>query len=123
MIIVSAGNRGQWPLGRVTKLHPDEEGIVRIVEVVTRGNKMLKTVEKLVPLEFATCGETMDSDPSRSENNVEGDNPVELPSNPLDEQVNLVVDERLPVTATRPTRKAAQRATAQRRQLIADGQL
>ena len=54
VIIVSEGNHGQWPLGRVTKLHPDEEEIVRIVEVVTRGNKLLKTGEKLVPLESAT---------------------------------------------------------------------
>ena len=84
---------------------------------------MLKTIEKLVPLEFATSGEPMNSDPSRSENDLEDDKPIELPSNPLDKPVSPVVDDRPPVTAARPTRKAAQRATAQRHQLIRDGQL
>ena len=84
---------------------------------------MLKTIEKLVPLEFATRGEPMNSDPSRSKNDLEADKSVELPSDPLDNQVDPVMDDRPPVTVTRPTRKAAQRATSHRRQLIADGQL
>ena len=124
VIIVSEGNRAKWPLGRVTKLHPDDEGIIRIVEVVSRGNKMLKTVEKLVPLESASTRDQIGLPiPPISGERPEFGRLSEVPSNPSDYQANLEVEEVPPVEVTRPTRKAAQRAAAQRRQLIADDQL
>ena len=120
VIIVSEGNRGQWPLGRVTKLHPDEEGIVRIVEVVTRDNKKLKTVEKLVTLKSTTEQDPVKLNiPPLSGNQHESDGRVRLPSDTLDNQVDPEVEDRPPEAVTRPTRKAAQRAAAQRRHLIA----
>ena len=55
VIIVSEGSRAKWPLGRITKLHSDEHGVTRVVEVLTQGNYLLKTINKLVPLVSTVC--------------------------------------------------------------------
>ena len=107
VIIVSEGNRAKWPLGRVTKIHPDENGIVRTVEVLTRGNRLLKTVNKLIPLESSLDKDLEEEDPINSDASQEIE---DVPTN-------------CALTDNRPKRGAAVRAEAQRLQLIADNQL
>ncbi|XP_069159395.1 uncharacterized protein [Procambarus clarkii] len=45
--------RSEWPIGQIASVHPDSQGILRIVKVKCRDNTTLKTLEKLVPLELA----------------------------------------------------------------------
>ncbi|KOC59853.1 hypothetical protein WH47_10767 [Habropoda laboriosa] len=40
----------QWPLGRVIKIHPGSDGIVRTVTIKTSTNEFDRNVNKLVPL-------------------------------------------------------------------------
>lgn len=40
----------QWPLGRVTKLYPGNDGIVRVVDVQTKSGLYKRPVAKLCPL-------------------------------------------------------------------------
>lgn len=40
----------QWPLGRIEKIFPDNEGIVRVVEVLFRGTVKKRSISTLVPL-------------------------------------------------------------------------
>ncbi|XP_069191440.1 uncharacterized protein [Procambarus clarkii] len=49
----SDGPRAKWPIGQIVSVHPDSQGILRIVKVKCQGNTTLKTLEKLVPLELA----------------------------------------------------------------------
>ena len=107
VVISSEGNRAKWPLGRITKLYPDEHGIVRTVEVYTRGNHLLKTVNKLIPLECA-----LDESPYAIEFSTAVPSEEEVDSLPI-----------LDPPAVRPKRRAAIRADAQRLQLLAHNQL
>ena len=43
--------RADLPLARILKLYPDENGIVRIAEVMVKGQRTLRTINKLIPLE------------------------------------------------------------------------
>ncbi|XP_050705313.1 uncharacterized protein LOC126990672 [Eriocheir sinensis] len=52
VIVETEGNRDSWPLGRITAKHPDKSGITRVVEVISKGTKGLKTINKLIPLEL-----------------------------------------------------------------------
>ena len=45
--------RSQWPLAKVVSLHPDREGVFRIVKVLSKGQTSLRTIDKLIPLELA----------------------------------------------------------------------
>ncbi|KOC63587.1 hypothetical protein WH47_03089 [Habropoda laboriosa] len=40
----------QWPLGRVIKIHPGSDGMVRAVTIKTSTNEFDRNVKKLVPL-------------------------------------------------------------------------
>lgn len=40
----------QWPLGRVTELHPGADGVVRVVKVKTQNGEYTRPVVKLSPL-------------------------------------------------------------------------
>ena len=51
VIVQGLGPRAEWPLGRVEETYPDEEGAVRMVKVQTKTGTVLRTVEKLFPLE------------------------------------------------------------------------
>ena len=42
--------RGQWPLGRVSKVFPGSDGKVRVVNVIVGGKTFLRPVTKLCPL-------------------------------------------------------------------------
>ncbi|MEL7523168.1 MAG: hypothetical protein AAGJ80_16395, partial [Cyanobacteria bacterium J06553_1] len=47
--------RESWPLAKITRLFPDEHGVVRAVEIQSRGHLQTCTVNKLVPLEISSC--------------------------------------------------------------------
>lgn len=40
----------QWPMGRIVKLFPGDDGVVRVVEVQLRNGKVRRAVNKLCPL-------------------------------------------------------------------------
>ena len=46
--------RGVWPLGRVVRVQPGRDGLVRSVVVKTRGTELMRPVTKLVPLECSS---------------------------------------------------------------------
>ena len=51
VIVQGLGPRAEWPLGRVEETYADVEGAVRMVKVQTKTRTVLRTVEKLFPLE------------------------------------------------------------------------
>ncbi|XP_069186421.1 uncharacterized protein [Procambarus clarkii] len=53
VLVDSDRPRSKWPIGQIVSVHPDCQGILRIVKVKCRGNTTLRTLEKLVPLELA----------------------------------------------------------------------
>ena len=46
--------RGHWLLGRVTRVFPGRDGLVRTVEVKTKGSTLIRPIRKLCLLEAAT---------------------------------------------------------------------
>lgn len=42
----------QWPLGRVLKVHPGSDGIVRTVTIKTAASMLDRTVKRLVTLPY-----------------------------------------------------------------------
>ena len=44
--------RRDWPLGRVTVVHMGRDGLVRSVEVVVCGKRVVRPISKVVHLEF-----------------------------------------------------------------------
>ena len=40
-----------WPLGRIVRVIPGVDGVTRSVEVLVKGKVLIKTIEKLAPLE------------------------------------------------------------------------
>ena len=60
-------NRSDLPLARIIKLYPDGNGITRVAEVMVRGQRTLRTVNKLIPLECSPTQEDSDADPSPGE--------------------------------------------------------
>ncbi|MEL6606114.1 MAG: reverse transcriptase domain-containing protein [Cyanobacteria bacterium J06614_10] len=96
VLIVSDLPRSEWPLGRITNVFPDSDGVIRTVEVHFQGHHHVRTIDKLVPLESAPLPEYVDTVPTAPEPEVPG---------------------------RRPQRLAAQAAASQRRALIATEQL
>ena len=43
--------RGKWPLGRIVKVNPSEDGIVRVAEVRTKNGTYTRPATKLYKLE------------------------------------------------------------------------
>ena len=96
--------RNRWPLGRITKVFPDSDHIVRTVEVLSQGHTSIRTLDKLYALELSAEPEVQDLPDVR-----------DSPSSDTED----VPDVRL----VRPKRVAAQRAQANRRVLIDADQL
>ena len=46
-----ASKRGKWPLGRITRVMPGPDGVVRVVEVKTKNGTYTRPVAKLCKLE------------------------------------------------------------------------
>lgn len=40
--------RGVWPKGRITRLHPGRDGVVRVVDVNTKGGVLRRPLKKIV---------------------------------------------------------------------------
>ena len=53
-------NRADLPLARVLKLYPDNNGITRMAEILVKGQRTLRTVNNLIPLE---CSREPQTDP------------------------------------------------------------
>lgn len=53
VLIDSDSSRTTWPLGKIISLHPDKHGYLRFVKVLSKGLILLRTVDKLVPLEIS----------------------------------------------------------------------
>lgn len=47
----------RWPLARITRLHPGEDGRVRVVDVRTSVGELTRPVVKLVALSMAAAAE------------------------------------------------------------------
>ena len=111
VLVQTDSPRGDWPLGRVVKLRPDSEGIVRSVDVHCKGHISIRTVDKLIPLEI--------SEPMEEQlMNIAGSY-LSNTSNP---------DSELPhssetITHARPQRASGIKATLERRELIHQGRL
>lgn len=56
VVLIGSDNqkRINWPLGRVTKLIPGKEGIIRLVKLRTARGEILRPIQRLFPLEI-TC--------------------------------------------------------------------
>ena len=54
VLVRSDKPRASWPLGRILKLHPDSNNIIRMVTVRSEGRDSLRTLEKLIPMELAS---------------------------------------------------------------------
>ncbi|ELT96512.1 hypothetical protein CAPTEDRAFT_143021 [Capitella teleta] len=52
VVLVNDGTpRGQWPMARIVEVHPDKEGVVRVVSIRMRGRIFARLVHKLCLLE------------------------------------------------------------------------
>ena len=107
-IVLVANNlaRNHWPLGRISKVFPDPDNIVRTVEVFFQGHHSLRTLDKLYPLEITPVPDVVESDDTT---------PDVVESNDTVTEVDIPQD--------RPRRAAAKVAAEQRRALIASDQL
>ena len=69
-------HRIEWPLGVITAIYPDERGVVRTAEVEESGNRFLRSVTYLVPLELA-CHHNDDNEQQRLREGEGGDDDEE----------------------------------------------
>ena len=51
VLLMDPRPRNQWNLGRITKVFPGQDGVVRSVEVRTKTGQLVRPVTKLCPLE------------------------------------------------------------------------
>ena len=106
VLVVAGGPRSQWSLGRIASLLPDARGVIRLARVTVRDRALLKTIDKLIPLE---------SSPSVCEE-VSVPNTQEDSASIVDTRVEAAPSSR--VSDVRPRRRAALKASSQRRELI-----
>ncbi|XP_066986752.1 uncharacterized protein [Macrobrachium rosenbergii] len=50
--------RSYWPLGRIVAIYPGDDGVIRSVSVLYEGEKTLRPVEHIIPLEMSACGDS-----------------------------------------------------------------
>ena len=53
IIVDPNARRAEWPLGRITEIFPEKDGLVRVVRVNTKDGEYLRPVHRLCPLEYA----------------------------------------------------------------------
>ena len=82
-----------WHLGRVVKLIPSADSVVREVEVITKNTIVRRTVDKLIPLEL--CSSEDDNIPLANNPNLE----ISPPADQIESEPQLSV---------RPKRKTAE---------------
>ena len=98
VLLSSDHPRNRWPLGRITKVFPDPDHVVRTVEVYSQGHTSIRTLDKLHALELAGEPDVLDLPVRADEGEIRAD-------------------------VTRPKRRAAQRADDNRKLLIDTDQL
>ena len=84
-----------WHLGRVIKLIPSADSVIREVEVITKNTIVRRTVDKLIPLEL--CSSENDDIPLANNPNLE----ISPPADQIELESQLSV---------RPKRKTAEAA-------------
>ena len=53
MLVISPDtSRGNWPLGRVLEVYPEQDGHVRVVKIQVGEGTLIRPVNKLCPLEL-----------------------------------------------------------------------
>ena len=97
-----------WHLGRVIKLIPSEDSVVREVEVITKNTIVRRTVDKLIPLELC----------SSEDDNIPFSNNPNLEISPPADQIELE-----PQLSVRPKCKTAEATENLVRDLIRKGLL
>ena len=107
--------RDFWPLGRIVRVIPGVDGVTRSVEVLVKGKVLIKTIEKLVPLEADIHDLGKGYRPELAEDFLDDD----------DDDGSSAVDTDPPgeVSTKRPKRQAALRAEDLRARLISNEQL
>ena len=133
VLIVSDGSRSDWPLGRIIELLPDKTGVIRLAKVMIRGKEVLKTMEKLIPLEVGPLEDNEERLPKRKtilDDPPKADERPQKRKAPVDNEVvqdygsEEPPEETLPqIETNRPARATAQRAQDTRRELISQGLL
>ena len=78
LVMVKHNNihRIKWPLGVITAIYPDERGVVRTAEMEGCGNRSLRSVTYLVPLEL-DCHHNDDNERQRLREGEGGDDDEE----------------------------------------------
>ena len=133
VLIVSDGSRSDWPLGRIVELLPDKTGVIRLARVMIRSKEVLKTMEKLIPLEVGPLGDNEERLPKRKTTLDDPSKADERPQKRKATVDNEVVQDYCPeeppeetipqLETNRPARATAQRAQDTRRELISQGLL
>ena len=106
--------RNFWPLGRIVRVIPGVDGIIRPVEVLVKGKVLIKTIEKLVPLEADIHDSGKGYRPELAEDFLDDDDDGSSAGD---------TDSPGEVSAKRPKRQAALRAEYLRARLISNEQL
>ena len=96
VLVETPADRERWPLGKILKLYPDPDGIVRSVLVYSKGIESVRAVGKLVHMES---------------------NESTLPLHRGDEQMQEVPEDPVP-EVQRPRRTAAKEAIRKNRHLF-----
>ena len=109
VIVEHQGPQHEWPLGRIVKLYPDSEDIIRVADVLCDGVVSKRTLDKLVPLEIHS--------PHTETSGV----PVEESHTATSDSEFQEEDSRS--ETARPKRQAAQKAAKLRQVLIKSQQL
>ncbi|KAG1705837.1 DNA topoisomerase 2-beta [Nymphon striatum] len=60
------GPRQTWPLGRISQLIPGPNGIVRLLKVLCKSNELIRSIQRVLPLELDFELTPKTSDPSAS---------------------------------------------------------
>lgn len=67
VIIDNDGPRSQWPLGKIVTIYPDANGIIRTVDVLSKGVVNKRTINKLVPLELHSVENKISDSPETTQ--------------------------------------------------------
>ena len=71
--------RDHWPLGKVVKLIPSDDGIIRSVEVLSKGKLGVKTIDRLISLETDIMESSEISDDTLEESTIDRMGSAERP--------------------------------------------
>ena len=85
--------RNRWPLGRITRVFPDSDQIVRQVEVMSQGHTSIRTLDKLYALELAVKPDVQNvPEPPDIEEEVESTRPKRQAASKADADCQLLIN-------------------------------